>query len=75
MSPTEVTEKLGLMRMKDRSWFCHPSNALAGDGLFEGSSYYPLRSLSRSLVKPLQSKSFKLTIVIQNRSQMVDREL
>lgn len=38
MSPTEVTEKLGLMRMKDRSWFCHPSNALAGDGLFEGSS-------------------------------------
>ena len=42
MSPTEVTEKLGLTRMKDRSWFCHPSNALAGDGLFEGThSFQP----------------------------------
>lgn len=40
MSPTEVTEKLGLMRMKDRSWFCHPSNALAGDGLFEGEVFH-----------------------------------
>lgn len=36
MSPTEVTEKLGLLRMKDRSWYCHPSNAIDGDGLFEG---------------------------------------
>ncbi|KAA1107888.1 ADP-ribosylation factor, Arf Arf6 [Puccinia graminis f. sp. tritici] len=35
MSPTEVTERLGLHKMKDRSWYCHPSNALAGDGLFE----------------------------------------
>jgi len=38
MTPTEVTEKLGLLRMKDRSWYCHPSNALEGDGLFEGRS-------------------------------------
>lgn len=37
MTPTEVTEKLGLLRMKDRSWYCHPSNALEGDGLFEGA--------------------------------------
>jgi hypothetical protein len=37
MTPTEVTEKLGLLRMKDRSWYCHPSNALNGDGLFEGA--------------------------------------
>lgn len=22
--------------MKDRSWYCHPSNAIDGDGLFEG---------------------------------------
>jgi ADP-ribosylation factor protein 6 len=36
MTPTEVTEKLGLLRMKDRTWYCHPSNALEGDGLFEG---------------------------------------
>lgn len=38
MTPTEVTEKLGLLRMKDRSWYCHPSNALDGEGLFEGAS-------------------------------------
>ena len=37
MTPTEVTEKLGLLRMKDRTWYCHPSNALEGDGLFEGA--------------------------------------
>ncbi|GAA5935855.1 hypothetical protein JCM10213_002138 [Rhodosporidiobolus nylandii] len=39
MTPTEVTEKLGLMRMKDRSWYCHPSNAIDGDGLFEGLNW------------------------------------
>ncbi|GAA5918839.1 hypothetical protein JCM6882_004712 [Rhodosporidiobolus microsporus] len=39
MTPTEVTEKLGLLRMKDRSWYCHPSNALDGDGLFEGLNW------------------------------------
>lgn len=37
MTPTEVTEKLGLLKMKDRSWYCHPSNAIDGDGLFEGT--------------------------------------
>jgi hypothetical protein len=51
MSPTEVTEKLGLLRMKERSWYCHPSNALAGDGLFEGefstSDLAPPRLTSR----------------------------
>jgi len=39
MSPQEVTEKLGLPRMRDRSWYCHPSNALVGDGLFEGLAW------------------------------------
>ena len=42
MTPTEVTEKLGLLRMKDRSWYCHPSNAIEGDGLFEGALRFPL---------------------------------
>ena len=41
MTPTEVTEKLGLLRMKDRTWYCHPSNALEGDGLFEGEVHAP----------------------------------
>ncbi|KAE9411161.1 ARF/SAR superfamily [Gymnopus androsaceus JB14] len=36
MSPAEVTEKLGLHRMRDRSWYVHPSCATTGEGLFEG---------------------------------------
>lgn len=51
MSPTEVTEKLGLLRMKERSWYCHPSNAIAGDGLFEGASSRSLSSFA-SLLTP-----------------------
>lgn len=50
MTPTEVTEKLGLIRMKDRSWYCHPSNALEGDGLLEGLSW-----LSSSIKKFVNS--------------------
>lgn len=34
LSPQEVTDSLGLAKMKDRTWYVHPSNALAGDGLF-----------------------------------------
>lgn len=49
MSPTEVTEKLGLLRMKDRSWYCHPSNAIDGDGLFEGAPF-AVRLLARRLL-------------------------
>ncbi|KAI3656598.1 hypothetical protein MP638_003025 [Amoeboaphelidium occidentale] len=39
MSPAEVTEKLGLQRMRDRNWYVHPSNALTGEGLFEGLTW------------------------------------
>ncbi|GAC75623.1 cystathionine beta-lyases [Moesziomyces antarcticus T-34] len=39
MSPAEVTEKLGLHRMRDRSWFVHPSCATSGEGLYEGLSW------------------------------------
>jgi len=39
MTPTEVTEKLGLMKMRDRSWYVHPSDALLGEGLFEGLNW------------------------------------
>lgn len=34
MSPAEVTEKLGLHRMRDRSWFVHPSCATSGEVSF-----------------------------------------
>jgi len=36
MSPAEITDKLGLHRMRDRNWFVQPSCATSGDGLFEG---------------------------------------
>ncbi|GES78956.1 CPS1 protein [Rhizophagus clarus] len=39
MSPAEVTEKLGLHRMKERSWYVHPSCATTGEGLFEGLNW------------------------------------
>lgn len=34
LSPQQVTDQLELAKMKDRTWYVHPSNALAGDGLF-----------------------------------------
>lgn len=37
MSPAEVTEKLGLHKMRERRWYVHPSCATTGEGLFEGN--------------------------------------
>jgi len=39
MSPAEITDKLGLHRMRDRNWFVQPSCATSGDGLFEGLTW------------------------------------
>ncbi|KAI8073953.1 CPS1 protein [Gongronella butleri] len=39
MSPAEVTEKLGLAKMRDRAWYVHPSCATSGEGLFEGLNW------------------------------------
>eukprot|EP00732_Lithocolla_globosa_P006962 Lithocolla_globosa_v1_NODE_8469_length_813_cov_785.156168.p1 type:complete len:181 gc:universal NODE_8469_length_813_cov_785.156168:650-108(-) len=39
MSPTDITDKLGLHRLKDREWYVQPSCATSGDGLFEGLSW------------------------------------
>lgn len=36
MSPTEVTEKLQLSKLKDKIWYVVPSCATTGEGLFEG---------------------------------------
>ncbi|PPQ70697.1 hypothetical protein CVT24_000179 [Panaeolus cyanescens] len=49
MSPAEVTEKLGLHKMRDRSWYVHPSCATTGEGLFEG-----LQWLSQNVKKRQQ---------------------
>jgi ADP-ribosylation factor protein 6 len=40
MPPLEVAELLGLPRMLNgRNWYVHPSNALTGEGLFEGLTW------------------------------------
>jgi ADP-ribosylation factor 6 len=36
MTPTEVTEKLQLAKLKDKIWYVVPSCATTGEGLFEG---------------------------------------
>ena len=39
MSPTEITEKLELQKLRDRSWFVQPTSAVNGDGLYEGLTW------------------------------------
>lgn len=39
LTPTEITEKLGLNRLKDRIWFIQPSCATNGEGLTEGLNW------------------------------------
>lgn len=39
MSPAELTERLGLHKMRDRAWYVHPSCATTGEGLFEGLNW------------------------------------
>lgn len=38
-TPAEVTEILGLTKMRDRLWYVHPSCATTGEGLFEGLNW------------------------------------
>jgi len=52
MSPAEVTEKLGLHRMRDRSWYVHPSCATTGEGLFEGLQWLSQNVKKTSAVDP-----------------------
>lgn len=37
MSPSEITDKLGLHRLRERNWYVQPSCATSGEGLFEGT--------------------------------------
>ncbi|OMJ16609.1 ADP-ribosylation factor 6 [Smittium culicis] len=39
MTPSEVTQSLGLHLMRDRQWYVHPSCATTGEGLFEGLNW------------------------------------
>ena len=36
MSTTEMTEKLGLTKLRDRQWYIQATCATTGDGLYEG---------------------------------------
>ncbi|PVU90739.1 hypothetical protein BB561_004741 [Smittium simulii] len=44
MTPTELTELLGLHKMRDRQWYVHPSCATTGEGLFEGLNWLSLNA-------------------------------
>ncbi|KAI8643111.1 ADP-ribosylation factor 1 [Parasitella parasitica] len=46
MNPAEITDKLGLQSLRNRSWFIQTACATAGDGLYEG-----LEWLSNNLKK------------------------
>merc|ERR1711878_202632 len=39
MKPTEIQEKLGLSRIRDRNWHVQPACATSGDGLYEGLTW------------------------------------
>merc|ERR1712111_201961 len=39
IKPTEIQEKLGLTRIRDRNWHVQPACATTGDGLYEGLSW------------------------------------
>ncbi|KAI9680694.1 MAG: ADP-ribosylation factor, Arf Arf6 [Caeruleum heppii] len=52
MSPTEVTEKLQLSKLKDKKWYTVPSCATTGEGLFEGLGW-----LSTNVKTPPQKPS------------------
>lgn len=41
MTPTEVTERLRLTQLKERTWYVVPSCATTGEGLMEGLVRYP----------------------------------
>jgi len=36
MSPSEITEKLGLQSLRNRSWYIQATCATNGEGLYEG---------------------------------------
>lgn len=39
LTPMEITEKLQLIKLKDRNWYVQPSCAATGEGLFEGLNW------------------------------------
>jgi ADP-ribosylation factor protein 6 len=39
LSPSEITEMLGLNKLRGRLWYVHPSCATTGEGLFEGLNW------------------------------------
>ena len=39
MAPVEIQEKMGLAKLRDRTWYVQPSCATSGDGLYEGLTW------------------------------------
>ncbi|KAJ2454914.1 hypothetical protein EV183_001175 [Coemansia sp. RSA 2336] len=57
MTPAEVTEKLGLHRMRDRQWYVHPSCANTGEARSFSSSSATLNE------QPKPDLAFKFTVL------------
>jgi ADP-ribosylation factor protein 6 len=56
MTPTEVTEKLRLTQLKERTWYVVPSCATTGEGLLEGLvSRCTFQERENGLTQPRQS--------------------
>lgn len=36
MSTTEISDKLGLLKLRNRTWYIQATSALRGDGLYQG---------------------------------------
>ncbi|RUS33713.1 hypothetical protein BC938DRAFT_484265 [Jimgerdemannia flammicorona] len=64
MSPAEVTEKMGLHRMRDRSWYVHPSCATTGDGLFEGLNWLSQNAKAKSRTASYRYARFQRPVSI-----------
>lgn len=39
MDTAEITEKLGLHKLRDRNWYVQSSCAISGDGLLDGLTW------------------------------------
>jgi ADP-ribosylation factor 1/2 len=39
MTPSEIADKLGLHKMRGREWYIQGTNAVSGDGLYEGMDW------------------------------------
>ena len=54
MNAAEITDKLGLHSLRQRSWYIQATCATSGDGLYEGQSLSKFKSLTRRFGMAIQ---------------------